>query len=106
LKLLKLISTARLFQLSGEREADTSVADPTDLGHNHAPFDQLQRQALADVWDMREEDHGAGWGDIEELDNVLSASKLEHRRARQRRMACLAPLVDAALLAPRDNCPV
>ena len=94
LKVTKLISTARLPQRCRERQADPSVADPAHLGRHNATLEQLQRQALADVRNVRENHHRARRGNVDELDDMLAAAKLEHRGARHRRMARLATLVD------------
>ena len=42
LKVVKLISTGPLLLCGRKRQADPAVADPSNLGHHHAPFEQLQ----------------------------------------------------------------
>src|SRR4051812_16156107 len=59
LNAVKFISTGALLARSCEGQADAAVADPADLGDDHSPLEQLQRQALANVGDVREEHHRA-----------------------------------------------
>src|SRR4051812_8794736 len=59
LNVVKLISTGPLL-LCRERQADSAIADPSNLGSHHASFEQLKRQPFADVGDVREQDHRAG----------------------------------------------
>src|SRR4051794_15719968 len=98
LNVVKLISKGPLLPRGGERQADPPVADPPDLGHHHAPLEQLQRESLADIGDVREQHHRARRRDVDELDDMLATAKLEHRSIRQRRASTLGTLVDAALL--------
>src|SRR5438445_4735227 len=59
LNVVKLISKGPLLSRDRERQADPPVPDPPDLGHHHAPFEQLQRQPFADVGHVGEEHHRA-----------------------------------------------
>src|SRR4029078_1709328 len=45
LNAVKFISTGALLARSCEGQADAAVADPADLGDDHPPLEQLQRQA-------------------------------------------------------------
>src|SRR5436853_1948329 len=94
--------SAPLLRPRREGQADAAVADPSYLAHDYPSLEQLQWQPLADVGDVREEDHRARGGNIDQLDNVLAPAELEHRSVRQRGVSCLAALVDAALLTARD----
>src|SRR3954453_11430985 len=106
LNVVKLISKGPLLPRHGEGQADPPVANPSDLGHHDAALEQLQRKPFADVGDVRKEHHRARRRDVDELDNVLATAKLEHRSVRQGRAASLGTLVDTALLASRDHCPI
>src|SRR5690349_16756738 len=91
---------------SREGQSDAPVLHPSHLCRYYAPVKKLERQALADIRQVWENDHGSRRGNIDQPDDMLAAAKFEHCRTRNGGMPSLGALIDMALLAARNHCAI
>src|SRR5690348_2837712 len=99
----KLISIRDLPQRSREGQADTAVLDPSHLCPDEAVVNKLQWQPFTYVRNVREDDHRARFRHVDQLDDMLAATKFHDSGAGDGGMTRFDAFVDAALLAPRDH---